>query len=292
MFEGFERRRIETSGTTINLVVGGDGPPLLLLHGYPQTHVMWRQVAPTLAARFTLVAPDLRGYGDSGKPPPGEASSNYSKRAMALDNIEAMAELGFDRFRVAGHDRGGRVAYRLALDRPDKVERLALLDIVPTWEQLEQVDIGSAYGTFHWYFLGQAPGFPEKLIGADPEFFLRYLVEKWAGNPDPFAPEAMAEYIRCFSDPETIRATCDCYRNNPAADYLHDAADVKAGRKIVCPTLVLWGMDGRFHKTQNTLETWRRWASDVTGRGLPCGHFLAEELPEETAQALLDFFAP
>lgn len=291
MFEQFERREIETAGAKINLVVGGDGPPLLLVHGYPQTHVMWHLVAPRLAETYTVVAPDLRGYGDSSKPPSGDKSSNYSKRAMAQDLVEVMSALGFDRFRLAGHDRGGRVSYRLAFDHPDRVERLALLDIVPTWEQLERVDTSSAYGTFHWYFLGQPSDFPERMIGADPEFFLRYVVDKWAASPDPCAPEAMAEYLRCFSNPETIRATCDCYRNNPEADYAHDDADRSAGRKIECPTLVLWGGGGRPHKGRNVLETWGNWASDLRGKGLSCGHFLAEESPDETFAELSAFFA-
>jgi haloacetate dehalogenase len=291
MFEQFERREIETAGAKINLVVGGEGPPLLLVHGYPQTHVMWHQIAPRLAESYTVVAPDLRGYGDSSKPPSGDKSSNYSKRAMAQDLVEVMSTLGFERFRLAGHDRGGRVSYRLAFDHPERVERLALLDIVATWEQLEQVDTVSAYGTFHWYFMGQPAGFPERMIGADPEFYLRYLVDKWAASPDPFAPEAMAEYLRCFSNPETIRATCDCYRNNPEADYAHDDADRSAGRKIECPTLVLWGGGGRVHKGRRILETWSNWASDLRGKGLSCGHFLAEELPDETFAELSAFFA-
>jgi len=291
MFENFKNRQVETKGARINLVIGGSGPPLLLLHGYPETHVMWHRVAPALAKQFTVVAPDLRGYGDSAKPPSGENFCNYSKRAMAQDQVEVMAALGFKRFRLAGHDRGGRVAYRLALDHPQAVERLALLDIVPTWEQLEQVDMTAAFGSFHWYFMGQDPGFPEKLIGADPEFYLRYMMDKWAGTPNAFAPEAMAEYLRCFKDPETIRATCDCYRNNARADYDNDAADRAAGRKIECPVLVLWGGGGRPHKARGVMETWGRWAADLRGQGLPCGHFLPEEAPEATLAELIPFFS-
>jgi haloacetate dehalogenase len=291
MFENFKNRQIDTAGARINLVTGGDGPPLLLLHGYPQTHVMWHLVAPALAERFTVVAPDLRGYGDSSKPPSGEKAANYSKRAMAQDMVEVMAALGHDRFRLAGHDRGGRVAYRLALDHPKAVERLAVLDIVPTLEQLEQVDMSGAFGSFHWYFMGQDPGFPERLIGADPEFYLRYMTLKWARSPDTFAPEAMAEYVRCFKDPETIRATCDCYRNNAAADFDNDAADRAAGRKIACPVLVLWGAAGRPHKARAVMETWGRWATDLRGHGLDCGHFLAEEAPGETLAHLVPFYS-
>lgn len=289
MFESFEEKRIQANGVEIYLRTGGDGPPLLLLHGYPQNHVMWHLVAPELARDFTVVCPDMRGYGGSEKPASVPEFENYSKRVMAKDMAEVMTALGHERFMVAGHDRGGRCAYRLALDFPDRVQKLAVLDIVPTYEQLERLNATGAYGGFHWYFMGQAPGFPEKLIGADPEFYFRYLCDKWAAEPDPFTPEATAYYIECFSDPETIRATCDEYRNNPRADHAYDKADKDAGRKIACPTLVLWGDAGRPHKRQGSLEVWREWADDVQGRGLPCGHFLAEELPNETAAEIIAF---
>jgi haloacetate dehalogenase len=289
MFEGFAEKRIRANGIEIYLKTGGEGPPLLLLHGYPQCHLMWHLVAPALAEHFTLVCPDMRGYGYSEKPPSVPDFVNYSKREMAKDMVAVMAELGFERFRVAGHDRGGRCAYRIALDYPDRVEKLAVLDIVPTYEQLERLTATGAYGGFHWYFMGQEPGFPEKLIGADPGFYLRYLCDKWAGAPDPFEPEALAEYVRFFSDPETIRATCDEYRNNPRADHANDKADKEAGRRISCPMLVLWGDGGRPHK-RGALEVWQDWAENVQGKPLPCGHFLAEEMPEETAAELIGFF--
>src|SRR5439155_4979078 len=211
-FPGFEHRRIATSGADINLVTGGGGPPLLLLHGYPQTHLMWRKLASRLAADFTVVGPDLRGYGDSSKPPGGADNAGYSKRALALDQVETMAALGFERFAVAGHDRGARVAHRLARDHADRVERLALLDIVPTLYRFETIDQKAATSSWHWFFLIQPRGFPERLIGAEAEFFLRHQLGALLRDPAKLEPAAFAEYLRCFKNPETIRATCDEYR--------------------------------------------------------------------------------
>lgn len=287
LFPSFEQRRVPLDEVEINLVAGGSGPPLLLLHGYPQTHAMWHRVAPVLAERFTVIAPDLRGYGDSGKPVPGEGHAAYSKRTMAQDMVSVMEALGYKRFRLAGHDRGGRVAYRLALDHADKVERLALLDIVPTWEQFTRADKNAALGIFHWYFLAQPRPFPERMIGRDPDYFLRHLLDSWSGTPECFAPEALEEYLRCFRDPDVIRATCEDYRAGATIDFDIDAEDRTQGRRIRCPALVLWGDRGR---RRNVLETWESWADDVSGRGLACGHFLPEEAPEATAGELLDFF--
>ena len=289
MFEGFTERRIATSGAEIHAVVGGDGPPLALLHGYPQTHVMWHRVAPRLAEAFTVVAPDLRGYGRSSKPPGGDASANYAKRAMARDIVEVMAALGHDRFLLAGHDRGGRVAYRLALDHPDRVRRLATLDIMPTLEQFERMDRRGAVGSFHWFLLAQPSPLPERLIGGDPVSFLHDLLSRWSGAESPFAPEAMADYERSFRDPETVRATCDDYRAGATIDCDLDAADRDAGRRIACPMLALWG-DRRGDRRAVMMEVWGRWATDLRGAAIPCGHFLPEEAPDETAAALLDFF--
>ena len=289
MFEGFTERRIATSGAEIHAVVGGDGPPLALLHGYPQTHVMWHRVAPRLAEAFTVVAPDLRGYGRSSKPPGGEGSANYAKRAMARDVVEVMAALGHDRFLLAGHDRGGRVAYRLALDHPDRVRRLATLDIMPTIEQFDRMDRRGALGSFHWFLLAQPSPLPERLIGGDPVSFLHDLLSRWSGAESPFAPEAMADYERSFRDPETVRATCDDYRAGATIDCDLDAADRDAGRRIACPMLALWGDRGGDRRAA-MMEVWERWATDVRGAAIPCGHFLPEEAPSETAAALLDFF--
>ena len=260
------------------MLVGGGGPPLLLLHGYPQTHVCWHKVAPILAQRWTVVCPDLRGYGDSVKP----QGADYSKRAMAVDQIETMTALGFEQFAVAGHDRGGRVAYRLALDHPERVSHLAVLDIIPTIDNFERLNGRAALGGYHWLFLAQPAPFPERLIGADPDFFLDHCLQSWAGRSDVFDPEAMAEYHRCFRDPATIHATCEDYRANPTIDYETDEAD-RGRRMIGCPVLVLWGAARPQRSDFTPLDTWQRWASNVRGRGLPCGHFLPEELAEETA---------
>ena len=288
MFENFERKQIETSGGTINLVAGGEGPPLLLLHGYPETHVMWHRVAPELAQTFTVVAPDLRGYGDSSKPPGGDGHAAYAKRAMAQDGVEVMRELGFERFAVVGHDRGARVAYRMALDHPGAVLKLALLDILPTHEVYRTVNRLIATAYFHWFFLIQPYDFPERLIGADPVYFYRTLLGRWSGvGLDVFSEEALAEYLRCFSDPATIHASCEDYRAGASIDYAHDEADL-GKRKIACPTLAL---HGRFIARLSPLEVWKQWADDVTAVELPCGHFLPEEAPEETLAALRAFLA-
>jgi haloacetate dehalogenase len=292
MFEGFAARRVTTSGTEIFLFTGGSGPPLLLLHGYPQTHALWHRVAPALAERFTLVCPDLRGYGDSGKPPSDPEHLAYSKRASALDMVEVMAELGFARFMVAGHDRGGRVAHRMCLDHPERVERAAVLDIVPTRTVFRATDQAIATGYYHWFFLIQREPLPEHLIGADPVFYLHQKLGHWSARKDTswVAPEALAEYERCFSDPAMIHASCEDYRAAATIDLVHDEADLD--RKIACPLLVLWGEHGLMHRYFDVLATWREKASaPVEGRPLPCGHFLPEEQPEATAQELERFFA-
>ena len=287
-FPGFEQRRIATSGAEINLVTGGSGPPLLLLHGYPQTHLMWRKLAPRLAARFTVVIPDLRGYGDSSKPPGGSDQANYAKRALALDQVETMAALGFERFFVAGHDRGARVAHRLARDHGERVERLALLDIVPTLHRFETLDQKAATSSWHWFFLIQPDGLPERLIGAEPEFFLRHLLGGLLRDPKVLEPEVFAEYLRCFRNPETIRATCEEYRAGAAIDLVHDRAD--RGRRISMPLLMLWGRRSSQGSGYDVLGVWRDHAEQVSGHAVDSGHFLPEEAPEETGQALERFF--
>lgn len=289
MFEGFERQRIATSGAEINLVRGGDGPPLLLLHGYPQTHVMWHKIAPRLAERFTVVAADLRGYGDSGKPPSDESHAAYSKRAAAQDQVEAMAAFGFDAFFVAGHDRGGRVGHRMALDHPNHVQRLAVLDIAPTRTVFERVDQAMATAYFHWFFLIQPFDLPERLIGADPSYFLERMLGRWGMDETAFTPEAMAEYRRCFNDPATVHASCEDYRAAASIDLEHDEADIAT--KIACPLLALWGGKGRVAKAYDVIAVWRERAADVRGEAIDCGHFLPEEKPDETCRALMDFFS-
>jgi haloacetate dehalogenase len=287
MLDGFARERVGTGEVEIDLVRGGSGPPVLLLHGYPQTRAMWHLVAPRLAERFTIVAPDLRGYGDSSKPPGGPEHAEYSKRAMANDQVAVMTELGFDRFAVVGHDRGARVAHRLALDHPERVTRLAALDIVPTHAVFRSTNKELALSTYHWFFLSQPYDLPERLIGGDPSFFLRWHLCSWSGGRDEFfSAGALAEYERCFADPACIHATCEDYRAGASIDLEHDEADLD--RKLDCPLLVLWG-EGRLDRNHDVLALWRERAADVRGRSLPCGHFLAEELPEETASELVAF---
>jgi haloacetate dehalogenase len=288
MFAGFERGQVEAPGAGIELVRGGDGPPVLLLHGYPQTHAMWHLVAPRLAEDFTVVAADLRGYGDSSKPFGDEDHGTYSKRTMAEDQAAVMESLGFDSFAVVGHDRGARVAHRMALDFPDRVTKLAVLDIVPTRHVFETVgqDLATAY--YHWFFFIQPYDLPETLIGADPSYYLRKKLGGWGTSLKAFAPEAMAEYERCF-DPATIHASCEDYRASASIDLIHDEKDREEGRRIECPLLALWGGRGVMEGIYDVETVWREYADDVRGKPLDAGHFLAEERPEETTQELRNF---
>jgi haloacetate dehalogenase len=288
MYEGFARRNIPTSETVIHAVIGGSGPPLLLLHGYPQTYAMWHKVAPGLAERFTVVASDLRGYGDSGKPRSDPKHLAYSKRKTAADQVEVMRSLGYERFFVAGHDRGGRVAHRMTLDHPDAVMKLAVLDIVPTHKIFATVDKEVATGYYHWFFLIQKGGLPETLIGHDPDWYLRAKLRQWSADSSAFTPEALAEYTRCFRDPAMIHASCEDYRAAASIDLAHDEHDMTT--KIACPILVLWGEKGLMHRRYDVLATWRERAIDVRGQTLPCGHFLPEEEPEKTLILLAEFF--
>jgi haloacetate dehalogenase len=287
LFPGFDLRRIQTSGTEINLVVGGRGAPLLLLHGYPQTHAKWHKIAAQLAERFTVVCPDLRGYGDSGKPEGGPAHVNYSKRAMAQDQVEVMQALGYARFSVAGHDRGGRVAHRMALDHSQCVEKLVLLDISPTRIMYAKTDKAFATAYYHWFFLIQPFDLPEKLIGADPIYYLHRKLAGWSSDVRHFDPAALDEYERCFSDTRTIHATCEDYRAAAGIDLEHDAAD--SDRRLRCPLLVLWGDQGVVNRMFKPLDDWRSVCDDVRGHALPSGHFLAEEAPDATVEAMLNF---
>lgn len=287
--ENFRETRIETSGAAINLVRGGHGrQPLLLLHGYPQTHVMWHRVIPFLAPHFDIICPDLRGYGDSEKPPSDPDHSAYSKRAMAADMAEVMKELGHEQFLVAGHDRGARVAHRMALDYPDRVSRACVMDIAPTLHMFTHTDQQFATGYYHWFFLIQPDGLPERMIGHEPGYYLTEKLKRWSGSEAQFDPDALQEYVRCFSDPAAIHASCEDYRAAATIDLQHDEQD--RGRKVQCPLLVLWGNQGFVHRTYDVLEVWRDYAQQVEGLALDCGHFLPEEAPEPVAGVLLDFF--
>lgn len=290
MFDGFERTTRTIGDNAIHYVRGGSGAPLLLLHGYPQTHVIWHRVAPRLAERFTVVAPDLRGYGDSGKPASAPDHAPYSKRTMAAEQVALMAALGFERFAVAGHDRGGRVAYRMAIDHPARVTKLATLDMVPTAATFGAVDKAMAMATWHWFFLAQPYDLPERLIAGDPKYYLETMLSRWSGTGlGVFDMDARAEYVRCFSDPAAIHASCEDYRAGATIDCALDEAD-RSTRAIRCPLLALWGEGRKNRHRYSVLDTWSQWATDVRGHGLPCGHFLPEEAPAETARALETFF--
>jgi len=292
MFKNFTRTEIKTSGARIVTVHGGKGPPLLLMHGNPFSHLSWHKFAPRLAEEFAVVATDLRGYGDSEKPPGGADHSNYSFRAMAADQIEVMAGLGHERFYAAGHDRGARVLHRMCLDHPEKVARAAILDIIPQHYLLNNVT--RAWGTFswHWFFMVQPYDFPEHLMGADPDYFIEKKLAKTARGLSFFDPRALAEYKRYFRNPATIHAMCEDYRATHGVDLDMDTKDFAAGRKINCPVLLLWGATGGVGRNRNPEEIWRRYASDIRrAKALPCGHYLSEEAPQETYQELRDFFA-
>ena len=284
-FPGFESRKIQTSGALINTLRGGSGPPLLLLHGYPQTHVEWHKIGLQLAQRFTVVLTDLRGYGDSSKPAGGENHANYSKRAMALDQIEVMQALCFDRFAVVGHDRGARVAWRLTVEHPDRVTRAVFLDIVPLPYSMVTREFATQY--YHWFFLIQPAPFPETLIGNNVEPYLRSRFMRPTGGTHAISPEAFAEYLRCFEDPATIHATCEDYRAGATIDLEHSGED--GTRRVMCPLLVLWGERGTVGRLYDVMVIWRDHAVNVKGKALPGGHFLPEEVPDETLRELNSF---
>jgi haloacetate dehalogenase len=291
VFEGFQDHRIQTGDAEIFTLTGGSGPPLLLLHGFPQTHVMWHAVAARLAQRFSLVIPDLRGYGNSRGPAPDAAHRHYSKRVMGRDMIEVMTLLGHERFFVAGHDRGARVAYRLALDSPNAVGRLAVLDIAPTLDMWDGMNRDQGLGSYHWLFLAQPPPLPERLIGRDPDFYLHHLLDRWAGRPDALHPAAVAHYQRHFRKQSVIQAVCEDYRAGATVDLEDDRIDRKRGRRVSCPTLLVWGRAYLQAKVGSPIDVWRLWAADVREVPLECGHFVAEERPEECAEALEKFFS-
>jgi len=292
MFESYRRESLDANGAKINAVVAdaSGGPPLLLLHGHPQTHAIWHKLAGALAGRYSVVATDLRGYGDSAKPQGLPDHSNYSKRVMAADQVEAMRLLGFERFSVIGHDRGARVAHRMALDHPQRVERMMLLDIAPTLAMYEQTSMAFATAYYHWFFLIQPAPLPETLIGADPEYYVRQHMGKRYAGLGPFTPEALGEYLRCIRLPGTVHGICEDYRASATIDLEHDRADRDAGRRVESPLRVLWAERGTVERCFKPLDEWRRVAREVTGRTLPCGHYIPEEAPEALLREVEAFF--
>ena len=298
-FDGFRSGLFAAGEVDLFARTGGDPakPPLLLLHGYPQTHAMWQRVAALLAPHFSLVVADLRGYGDSAKPvplaPPEADHAQHSKRAMAADMAALMSGLGHERFSVVGHDRGGRVAHRLALDHPGRIARLAVIDIAPTLDMYEATDMRFASWYYHWFFLIQAAPLPERMIGADPSFYLRWTLGGWGSRGTAFIEaEALAEYERCFGRADAIHAACEDYRASATIDLEHDRASRAAGQKVACDLLVLWGERGVVAQLFDPIATWQaQCAGSVSGAAMPAGHFIAEELPEDTAARLLAFLA-
>jgi haloacetate dehalogenase len=287
--DNFPLTKVDTGTVRLAVRRGGEGPPLLLLHGFPQTHAMWHLVAPALARHFHLVMPDLRGYGDSAKPPSSPDHLPYSKRAMASDMAALMSVLGHERYAVAGHDRGGRVTHRMALDFASRITRACVMDIVPTRHLFTHTDQTFATAYYHWFFLIQPDGLPEKMIGFDPGGYMRECIRRWAAPGAAFDPEALAEYERCYRRPENIHSACEDYRAGASIDLEHDATS--SGQRIACPLLVLWGGRGFMHRHYAVLDIWRQYATDLRGRALDCGHFLPEERPDDVIAELLAFFA-
>jgi len=290
LFPHFRALQVEIDPTvTINAIVGGSGPPLLLLHGHPQTHAIWHRVAPRLAEHFTVVACDLRGYGESSKPQGAPDHANYSKRAMAADMVAVMQSLGFATFRVLAHDRGARVAHRLALDHPQAVERMALLDIAPTLAMYEQTSDTFARAYWHWFFLIQPAPMPERLIEADPAAYVRDVMGKRSAGLAPFDPRALAEYQRCLALPGAAHGICEDYRAAATIDLEHDRLDRDAGKHLALPLMVLWGEQGVVGRCFDPLAEWQRVAADVQGGALPCGHYIVEEAPDMLLERVLPF---
>lgn len=288
MFNGFRDETIDADGVRIAASIGGDGPPVLLMHGYPQTRWMWRHVAPRLAERYTVVATDLRGYGDSDAPAGPPDGSAYAKRVMALDQVTVMDRLGFGRFAAIGHDRGARVTHRMCLDHPDRIAVAAVIDIVPTLFLFEHTDRAFALAYYHWFFLSQRPDLPERLIGAAPADFLAMTLDRWSGPDFAFDTDSFNRYLSAF-DADTIRASCDDYRAAAGVDLIDDAGD--RARRVRCPLLVMWGEQGAMHRLYDVPETWTACAANITARSANCGHFVPEEAPDETVAALLDHLA-
>ena len=293
LFPGFGSERIDCGGLHLHCRVGGEGPPVLLLHGYPQTHATWHRVAPALARHFTCIVADLPGYGDSDAPAPDEDQIPYTKRAMGQAMARLMQRLGFPRFSVLGHDRGARVAYRLALDQPERIERLGIVEVIPTWDMWARFDAAMALRTYHWTFLAQPAPLPERMIGADPVAYLDWTLASWAGERtlEAFDRRTLAAYRRAFARPERIRAMCADYRAGAGLDRAHDEADRAAGRRIRAPLHLIWASNGFPAATGDPLGIWRGWATDVTGTEIEAGHFGQEENPQAVLAALAPFLS-
>ncbi len=291
MFESFDTRDVPVNGTVIRCRVGGSGPALLLLHGHPQSHVMWHRVAPALAETFTVVCADLRGYGDSARPGASPHHAAYSKRTMAQDMADLMTSLGHQQFRLAAHDRGARVAHRLLLDHPGRVQRAMLLDIAPTLAMYEQTTEAFAKAYWHWFFLIQPAPLPERLIDADPAAYIRDVMGRRHAGLAAFAPEALQEYLRCIAIPGTATSICEDYRASAGIDLEHDRADRAKGHQVTAPLRVLWGAEGAVGRCFPVLDLWREAATDVSGKALGCGHYIAEEQPAQLLEEMAEFFA-
>jgi len=286
-FETYELSQTTVGEVSLRVRVGGEGPPLLLLHGYPETHLMWGGLAPDLAQEFTVVAPDLRGYGDSSQPATVPSHETYGKRRMGVDGVALMRQLGFDRFDVVGHDRGGRAAYRMALDSPEAVRRLTVMDVIPTGEVWARADARFALGYWHWAFLALPEPIPETIIGHDPEHF--FFDAEFGGIIRSFEPQAVADYARCVRDPRVVHGICEDYRAGATWDRQLDDEDRAAGRRITAPLQVLWAARGALAAWYDPVEIWRHWAEEVTGSAIDSGHFMVEERPAETLAAVRTF---
>ena len=287
MLENFISKKIKTTDALINTKIAGTGPPILLMHGYPQTHLMWHKIAPQLSKKFTVVVTDLRGYGDSSKPETDNNHIVYSKKRMALDQVEVMKALGFEKFYAVGHDRGARVLHRMMIDNQNSVKKAVFMDIVPTLTMYNTADKNFAYKYYHWFFLTQPYDFPERLIGGNPEYYLRKKIKAWGKNKDFIPKEVFNEYLRCFSKNETIHASCEDYRASFTIDLEHDKNDY--GKKIKNSIYVMWGEYGFVGNNYQVIDVWKEYATNVIGRGLPCGHYIPEESPGETLKFLLEF---